>query len=78
LFWSGQGWGIVNDLSVAHDLDAIPIPMLLLIPGVEAAAIDIPADEFDRFPHHLVNLLCVQARNLQILHSILIRVGLGI
>jgi hypothetical protein len=52
--------------------------MLLIIPGVKAAAIDIPADKFDRFPHHLVNLLGVQARNLQILHSILMRVCLGI
>ena len=78
LFWSRQGWRIVNDFSVAHDLDAIPIPMLLLIPGVEAAAIDIPADEFDRFPHHLVNLFGVQARNLQILHLILMRECLGI
>ena len=78
LFWSRQGWGIVNDISVAHDLDTIPIPMLLLIPGVKAAAIDILADNFNRLTNYLVDLFVVQARNLQILHPILVRVCLGI
>jgi hypothetical protein len=70
LFRNGQGWGIVNDLSVANDLDAIPVPVLLLIPGKETTAIDILADDFNRFPHHIVDLLGVQDRDLEILHSI--------
>jgi hypothetical protein len=78
LFWSRQGWRIVNDFSVAHDLNAIPIPMLLLIPGVEAAAIDILTDNFNRLTNYLVDLFVVQARNLQILHPILMCVSLGI
>jgi hypothetical protein len=48
------------------------------MPWEGAAGVDIPADDFNRLPHNLVNLLGVQARNLQILHSILMRVFLGI
>jgi hypothetical protein len=51
-FRSRQGRGIVYDVSVADNLDAITVPFLLLIPwpGVEAAAIDILADDSNRLP----------------------------
>jgi hypothetical protein len=72
-----QVWRIVNDLSVAHDLDAITIPLFFRIPGI-GATIDILTDDINRFPHHLFNLFGVQARDLEILHSILMCALLGI
>ena len=43
-----------------------------------AATIDILADDINRLSHHIVNLFGVQARDLEILHSILMCVLLGI
>ena len=70
----GQGWGIVNDISVTNDLNAILVPFLSLIPGVVTAAINILAYYFNRLLHHIMDLFCVQARDLEIMHSILMRV----
>ena len=78
LFWSRQGRGIVNYLSLAHDLDAILVPSLFLIPDVKAAAIDILADDGNRLPHYIIDFLGVQARDLEVLHSILLCVLLEI
>jgi hypothetical protein len=71
-YWSRQGWGIVNDLSIAHDLDAILVPLPFLIPDVEAGAIDILADDGNRLPHYIIDFLGVQARDLEVLHSIVL------
>jgi hypothetical protein len=70
LLRNGQGWWIVNDLSVANYLNAILVPPLPLIPKV-AIAVNILADNGNRLPHYIVDLLGVQARDLEILHSIL-------
>jgi len=62
---------VVNDLSVANDLDAMPVPVILLIPGVETA-IDILADDGNCLPYYIFDFLGVQARDLEVLHSILL------
>ena len=49
----------------------MPLPAIPLMPGVEAAAIDILADDGNRLPNYIVDWLGVQARDLEILHSIL-------
>jgi len=69
-----QNWlfrRIVYDRSVSYDLDAISVPALLLIPSV-GATIDILADRSNRLPDHIVDLLGVQATNLEILHYVLL------
>jgi hypothetical protein len=73
-----QGRWIINDISVAHDLDTIPIKLDFLIADIEAAAIDILAYEFKSLLYYLVNLFGVQARNLKIFHSIRLSICLGI
>ena len=67
---------IVNDLFDAKDLDAIIFPFILPILGVEVT-IDILAERSNRLTHYLVNLFGFYARDLEILHSILMCILFG-
>ena len=62
---------IVNDLPVADDHDAVPVPALLLVPGVEAA-VNVPADVRYGFLHNLLHGPGIQTINLMIVHLVLL------